>query len=88
MKTLGGYFELELRKGDHYHKTAIKLNTGRNAFEYLLRAKQYQKVYMPYFTCDVMLEPIKKLQSTHEKTNPLYSRGFKVCAEGVTHNIL
>lgn len=60
-KAIGGYFELELPKGEEYHKCAIRLNTGRNAFEYILRAKQYKKVYLPYYTCDVMLEPIEKL---------------------------
>lgn len=61
-KAIGGYFELELPKGEEYHKSAIRLNTGRNAFEYILRAKQYKKVYLPYYTCDVMLEPIEKLE--------------------------
>jgi len=61
MNAIGGYFELELPRGEEYHKNAIRLNTGRNAFEYLLRAKRYQKVYFPFYTCDVMLEPIKKL---------------------------
>ena len=59
--SIGGYFELELPKGKAYYPNAICLNTGRNAFEYILKAKQYKKVYLPYFTCDVMLEPIQKL---------------------------
>lgn len=62
MDAIGGYFELELPKGEEYHKNALRLNTGRNAFEYILRAKQYKKVYLPYYTCDVMLEPIEKLE--------------------------
>lgn len=57
---IGGYFELELRKGEHYHKNALRLNTARNCFEYILRARKYTKVYIPYYTCDVMLEPLKK----------------------------
>jgi len=61
MNPIGGYFELELNKGEEFHKNAIRLNTGRNAFEYILRAKGYKKVYLPYYTCDVMLEPIRKL---------------------------
>lgn len=59
-KAIGGYPELELRKGEHYHKNALCLNTARNCFEYILRAKQYTKVYVPYYTCEVMLEPLKK----------------------------
>lgn len=61
MKPIGGYFELELRKGEEFHQEAIRLNSGRNAFEYILRAREYKKVYLPYFTCAVMLEPIIKL---------------------------
>ena len=66
MNAIGGYFELELAKGEEYHKDAIRLNTGRNAFEYILRAKAYKKVYLPFYTCDVMLEPIKKLNIKYE----------------------
>ena len=66
MNAIGGYFELELAKGEEYHIDAIRLNTGRNAFEYILRAKAYKKVYLPFYTCDVMLEPIKKLNIKYE----------------------
>lgn len=61
MAPIGGYFELELRKGGHYHPEAMRLNTARNSFEYVLRTRHYRKVYIPYYTCEVMLEPINKL---------------------------
>ena len=63
---IGGYFELELQRKKEYYKNAIRLNTGRNAFEYILRARGYTKVYLPYYTCDVMLEPINKLNLQYE----------------------
>lgn len=66
MKAIGGYFELETRKGEHFHKNAIWLNTARNCFEYVLRARNYRKVYVPYYTCEVMLEPIQKLGVDYE----------------------
>ena len=66
MKPVGGYFELELRKGEHYHKKALRLNTARNCFEYVLRSRGWKKVYIPYYTCEVMLEPIKKMGINHE----------------------
>lgn len=66
MNPIGGYFELELLYGEEYHKNAIRLNTGRNAFEYILRAKRYKKVFLPYYTCDVMLEPVHKLKLNYE----------------------
>ena len=66
MNAIGGYFELELRKGEPYHKSAIRLNTARNCFEYVLRSRSYDKVYVPYYTCEVMLEPIHKLNIAYE----------------------
>lgn len=66
MNSIGGYFELELRNGEHYHRDAIMLNTARNCFEYVIRARKYNKVYIPYYTCDVMLEPLKKCNVAFE----------------------
>lgn len=60
MEEIGGYFELELRRGEHYHRNAIKLNSARNCFEYILIARKYKKVYIPYYTCEVMLQPLQR----------------------------
>ncbi|MBD5357948.1 MAG: hypothetical protein HDR88_13220 [Bacteroides sp.] len=68
MKAIGGYPELELRKGEHYHKDAIKLNTARNCLEYILLARKYRKVYVPYYTCDAVLEPFSKPSLRQTKT--------------------
>ena len=61
MTSIGGYFELELPQGTEYHSNAIALNTGRNALEYILRVRGYQRVYLPYYSCEVLLEPFEKL---------------------------
>lgn len=66
MEAIGGYFELELRKGKHYHENALRLNSARNAFEYILRVRNYNKIYIPYYTCEVMLQPLKKLGVEYE----------------------
>lgn len=66
MDAIGGYFGLELRKGEHYHKNALRLNTARNCFEYIIRVRKYKKIYIPYYTCEVILEPIKKLGLEYE----------------------
>lgn len=60
-KSIGGYFELELPQGAEYHSGAIALNTGRNCLEYILRVRGYKHVYLPFYSCDVLLEPFKKL---------------------------
>ena len=66
MKAIGGYFELELSEGCEYHSEAIALNSGRHCFEYILRLRKYLKIYIPYYTCEVMLEPINKLNLQYE----------------------
>lgn len=66
MKAIGGYFELELKENVIYHEDAIALNTGRNALEYILEINRYKKIYLPYFTCEVLLQPIKKLNLEYE----------------------
>lgn len=60
-EAIGGYFELEIQDGEEYHSNAIRLNTGRHALEYILRAKEYKKIYLPYYTCEVIFEPVRRL---------------------------
>lgn len=66
MEAIGGYFSLELPLREEYHKNAIRLNTGRNCLEYILRARGYKKVYVPYYTCKAVMEPINKLGIQYE----------------------
>lgn len=64
MKAIGGYFELaDYEEGRGFpHPDGVLLNTGRNALEYILRSiGEVKGIYLPYFTCDVVLEPLKKL---------------------------
>ncbi len=57
---------MELPLRGEYHKNAIRLNTGRNCLEYILRARGYKKVYIPYYTCEAVMEPINKLGIPYE----------------------
>ncbi len=61
VKAIGGYFDLQLPLLEEFYPSLIKLNTGRNALEYVLKVNGYTCIYIPYFTCEVILEPIKKL---------------------------
>lgn len=64
MKPIGGYFEWEFppAKNQELHKDAVHLNSGRHALEYILRGLQNVKsLWIPYFTCDVVLQPLQKL---------------------------
>lgn len=66
MGPIGGYFSLELSQGESYHPQAIALNTGRNCLEYIMRCRNYRKVYIPYYTCVVVMEPFHKLGIPYE----------------------
>jgi len=63
---IGGYFELELPHFPEYHSEALAFNSGRFCLEYLLRHRHYRKLYVPYYTCDTVLEPILKLGIPYE----------------------
>jgi hypothetical protein len=60
---IGGYFELELRQHDSlFHNNATALNSGRNAFAYILASHAVKKVYLPSYICPVMLQPLHQLR--------------------------
>ena len=63
MKPIGGYFELAERgAGTFPHPDGLLLNTGRNAFEHILGGiPDVRELLVPYFTCEAVLEPVRKL---------------------------
>ena len=69
MKEIGGYFELELQEKEEFHKKALNLNTGRNAFKYILKVQNIRKVYIPVFICDSIIEPLEELNIEYEFYN-------------------
>jgi hypothetical protein len=69
MKEIGGYFELELTKGIEYHSELLKLNSGRNAFKYILKTRNPKKVFIPNFICDSVIEPLDELKISYEFFN-------------------
>lgn len=66
MEPIGGYFSLELNEGWERHRGALRLNSGRYALEYILKARKYHKVYLPYYICDSVIDPIKRLHVDYE----------------------
>lgn len=87
VKTLGGYMGLQVIEGTPYYPNLIALNTARNSLEYILRIREYDTIYLPFFTCEVLLEPIKKLGITchfyniDDQFNPIvsYTPAEKTC---------
>lgn len=65
MKPIGGYFELELEFGNsHYHET-ITFKSGRSALLHILTVVKPTNVYIPFYTCNALLEPFKKAGITY-----------------------
>lgn len=61
IQAIGGYFELELRKGMELHNNSIHLNSGRNCLKYILSVKNYKKIFIPFYICDSIVNVIKGL---------------------------
>jgi hypothetical protein len=57
---IGGYFGLELPRGSgHFHPHASRFQSARAAFLALLLAHRPSRVWMPWFACDSILEPLR-----------------------------
>jgi hypothetical protein len=66
---IGGYFEL----ADTDHESGrlpvdgVSLNTCRNALEYvILQQLDAKRIFVPYYTCEAVIEPLKRLQVEYE----------------------
>lgn len=62
-KAIGGYFELADREEEgNYPVDGVRLNTSRNALEYIIRSlPDCKHVYLPLYTCEAVIEPFKRL---------------------------
>jgi hypothetical protein len=61
MKQIGGYFGLELAEGaSHYHETPYTFKSGRAALSFVLDAGKPRKLFVPYYCCDSLFDPIIK----------------------------
>lgn len=96
-KEIGGYFELELQTKSEFYPKDIALNSARNCLRYLIKAYNIKEIYIPYYTCNVIWEPIRnencKIKFYHinkdflpatefqEDDFVLYTNYFGVCAK-------
>ncbi len=62
----GGYFELELGKHNDLHSKGLFLNSARNCLKHILLHKEISKIYLPFYTCEVLLEPIIQCKVAYE----------------------
>lgn len=68
MKAIGGYFELANREEkSSIPVDGVLLNTARNALEYILQTlSDIKKIYLPYYTCEAVIEPLKRLNLSYQ----------------------
>ena len=52
VKEISGYFGLEKLISHEYYPDLAAVNNARCALLYIIKAKHYRKVYLPYFLCD------------------------------------
>lgn len=59
MQPIGGFIGLEFKGGTgSYHPDALSLVSGRSCFNYFLLENSPSRVYVPFYTCDALLEPL------------------------------
>ena len=64
IKPIGGYFEWEFPANNQSfpHSDGVLLNSGRHSLEYILKSLgAIKRLWIPYYTCDVVLQPIERL---------------------------
>ena len=61
MKYIGGFFETEsnlISNQGLFHTDALSFQSGRASFNYLIRHIIPKKIYIPFYCCDALVEPI------------------------------
>ena len=61
---LGGYFELEKADFCNSFDNVIALNSARNCLKYVVRAFNIREIYIPFYTCPVIWQTLKKENCT------------------------
>jgi len=98
-KEIGGYIELELKEGRHYHQQSIRLNLARNCLRYVIRAYHIRKLFTPCYTCqeiwtaieaencEIAFYPLDDMllpaQVFDENDFILYTNYFGVCSRNI-----
>ena len=58
MKEIGGYMGLEDFSGEEYYAGLHRVNLGRTALLWLLEARKYRKLWLPFYLCSSVTESL------------------------------
>jgi len=65
--SIGGFIELEFyRSNEIYHPKALALANGRACLNLFLEIYKPKKIYLPYYTCDTLIAPLKLTKTPYE----------------------
>ena len=86
-KAIGGYFELAEREAEgNYPVDGVRLNTSRNALEYIIKClPDCKHVYLPLYTCEAVVEPFKRLPNVIFSFYHINNR-FEIAEEITLHD--
>jgi hypothetical protein len=60
-RIVGGFFELEFpRQSGSYHPDAYSYTSGRACLGVILDSLKVKKVYLPFYCCDALLQPLRR----------------------------
>jgi hypothetical protein len=66
---VGGYFNAELPIQNSYLNNGLFLNSGRNAFSFILDNIECTKLFVPYYTCDAIIAVLARNKQHYEFYN-------------------
>lgn len=67
MKAIGGYYGLELsERGEYLHQQAFQFQTGRAALYFILANAKPGLIYVPFYTCNALLQPMIDLGISYQ----------------------
>lgn len=67
IKPIGSFLEFELPHiGKPYHERALALSTGRACLNYIIQQLHPTKLFIPFYTCDSVVDPIEANQLPFE----------------------
>lgn len=58
-KEYSGFIELFFEKKAQYHNGAIKLNCARQGINYIIKAQNYKKVFLPFYICKTVYDALE-----------------------------
>ena len=66
MEEIGCHFKFENIDGNNYHDTNLLLSSGRNCLRYIIKERNINTIFLPYFLCESLTD-VSLLENTNIK---------------------